>query len=138
MSAKPAAFRRNKRSKTGASRHEVFHNDGVYAGPDDPYLFGRVGIGGPDAERRSYRSFASFRAPDGNGWLFQELTTRFPGRIDSTATTFAPANDLASALRRASTAHGEPEKRSGAADPNWPDWCARYLAAEQAETELPT
>ncbi len=122
----------------GVEVSEVFHNDGVYAGTDEPYLFGRVRVSGPDPAHGSYRSFASFRDPDGNGWLFQELTTRLPGRIDSAATTFASANDLASAMRRASVAHGEHEKRIGAADPNWPDWYAKYMAAEQTGTELPT
>jgi len=46
--------------------------------------------------------------------------------------------DLADAMRRASVAHGEHEKRIGAADPDWPDWYARYMVAEQAGTELPT
>ncbi len=50
--------------------------DADYATPDEPYLFGRLRISGPDPEHRSYRSFASFNDPDGNGWLFQELTTR--------------------------------------------------------------
>src|SRR4051812_23809043 len=63
----------------------------VYAGTDQPYLFGRHRVSGADPEHRSYRSFASFNDPDGNGWLFQELTTRLPGRIDSAATTFASA-----------------------------------------------
>jgi catechol 2,3-dioxygenase-like lactoylglutathione lyase family enzyme len=121
----------------GVEISEVFHNDGVYAGADEPFLFGRVRVGGPDPEHRSYRSFASFRDPDGNGWLFQEITTRLAGRIDSAATTFASANDLANAMRRASAAHGEHEKRIGAADPNWPDWYAAYMVAEQAGTELP-
>ena len=66
----------------GVEVSEVFHNDGVYAGADEPYLFGRVRVSGPDPAHGSYRSFASFRDPDGNGWLFQELTTRLPGRID--------------------------------------------------------
>src|SRR3984885_1622091 len=66
----------------GVQISEVFHNDGVYAGTDDAYLFGKVRVSGPDPEHRSYRSFASFRDPDGNGWLFQEITTRLPGRID--------------------------------------------------------
>ena len=48
---------------------------------DEPYLFGRVRVSGPDPEHRSYRSFASFSDADGNGWLFQELTMRLPGRI---------------------------------------------------------
>lgn len=116
---------------------EVFHNDGVYAGTDEAFLFGKVRVIGPDPEHRSYRSFASFKDPDGNGWLFQEITTRLPGRIDSAATSFASANDLADAMRRASVAHGEHEKRIGAADPNWPDWYAKYMVAEEAGTELP-
>jgi len=121
----------------GVPISEVFHNEGVYAGTDEPFLFGRVRVSGPDPEHRSYRSFASFCDPDGNGWLFQEITTRLAGRIDRAATTFASANDLATAMRRASVAHGEHEKRSGAADPNWPDWYAAYMVAEQAGTELP-
>jgi catechol 2,3-dioxygenase-like lactoylglutathione lyase family enzyme len=122
----------------GVEVSEVFHNEGVYAGPDEPYLFGRLRVKGPDPEHRSYRSFASFRDPDGNGWLFQEITTRLPGRIDSAATSFASKNDLVSALRRASAAHGEHEKRTGGQrDENWPDWYAEYMVREQAGGELP-
>ena len=123
----------------GVEVSEVFHDaGGVYAGMDEPYLFGRIRVSGPDPEHRSYRSFASFHDPDGNGWLFQELTTRQPGRIDSTTTTFASTNDLASAFRRAEAAHGQHEKRTGQRDENWPDWYAAYMVAEQAGTELPT
>ena len=123
----------------GVAISEVFHDaNGVYAGPDEPYLFGRRRVSGPDPEHRSYRSFASFQDPDGNGWLLQEITTRLPGRIDPAATSFGSARDLASALRRAEAAHGEHEKRLGKRDENWPDWYAQYIAAEQAGTELPT
>ncbi len=121
----------------GVQVSEVFHNEGVYTGRDEAFLFGKVRVSGPDPEHRSYRSFASFKDPDGNGWLFQEITTRLPGRIDPAATTFASESDLANAMRRASVAHGEHEKRSGAADANWPDWYAKYMVAEQAGTELP-
>jgi catechol 2,3-dioxygenase-like lactoylglutathione lyase family enzyme len=122
----------------GVEISDVFHSEGAYVGKDDPYLFGRVRVSGPDLQHGSYRSFASFSDPDGNGWLFQELTTRLPGRIDSAATTFASANDLASAFRRAEAAHGEHEKRMGGQrDENWPDWYAAYMVAEQAGTELP-
>ena len=122
----------------GVAISEVFHDAaGVYAGTDEPYLFGRLRVSGPDPDHHSYRSFVSFRDPDGNGWLFQEITTRLPGRVDPATTAFASANDLASAMRRASVAHGEHEKRIGAADPNWPDWYAKYMVAEQAGTELP-
>jgi catechol 2,3-dioxygenase-like lactoylglutathione lyase family enzyme len=124
--------------RRGVEVSEVFHGaDDVYAGPDEPYLFGRTRVNGPDPEHRSYRSFASFSDPDGNGWLFQEITTRFPGRIDTTATTFASGNDLASAFRRAEAAHGEHEKRIGQRDENWPDWYAAYMMAEQSGKELP-
>ena len=123
----------------GVEVSEVFHGgNNVYAGPDDPYLFGRVRVSGPDPEHRTYRSYASFKDPDGNGWLFQEVTTRLPGRIDSAATTFASVNDLASAMRRASKAHGEHEARTGGQrDENWPDWYATYMVAEQSGKELP-
>ena len=121
----------------GVDVSEVFHNEGVFAGPDEPYIFGRARVNGPDANHGSYRSFASFSDPDGNGWLFQEVTTRLPGRIDATTTSFASANDLAAAFRRAEAAHGEHEKLTGQRDANWPDWYAAYMVAEQAGTELP-
>jgi catechol 2,3-dioxygenase-like lactoylglutathione lyase family enzyme len=92
---------------------------------------------GPDPKRMSYGSFFSFNVPDGNTWLVQEVTTRHPGRIDSAATTFGSANDLASAMRRAAAAHDEHEKRNGARDGDWPGWYAAYMAAEQAGTKLP-
>jgi catechol 2,3-dioxygenase-like lactoylglutathione lyase family enzyme len=124
--------------RRGVEVGEVFHGGGdVFAGPDEPYLFGRIRVNGPDPSHSSYRSFASFRDPDGNGWLFQEITTRLAGRIDSTATSFASANDLANAFRRAEAAHGEHEKRTGQHDANWPDWYAAYMVAEQSGKELP-
>jgi catechol 2,3-dioxygenase-like lactoylglutathione lyase family enzyme len=132
------AAARNEFLRRGVQISEVFHNEGVYAGPDEPYLFGRIRVSGPDPEHRSYRSFASFHDPDGNGWLFQEITSRLPGRIDSTSTSFASTNDLVSALRRAAAAHGEHEKRNGGKfDENWPDWYASYMVAEQAGKDLP-
>jgi catechol 2,3-dioxygenase-like lactoylglutathione lyase family enzyme len=132
-----AAARREFNGR-GVEISDAFHNEGVYAGPDQPYLFGRLRVGGPDPEHRSYRTFASFNDPDGNGWLLQEITARLPGRIDSTATSFASTNDLVTALRRAATAHGEHEKRTGGQyDENWPDWYASYMVAEQAGKELP-
>jgi catechol 2,3-dioxygenase-like lactoylglutathione lyase family enzyme len=131
---------RNDLLGRGVEIGEIFHGgDGVYAGPDEPYLFGRIRVGGPDPDHGSYRSFASFSDPDGNGWLFQEITTRLPGRIDSNATSFASTKDLAGALRRAAAAHGEHEKRTGGQhDENWPDWYAAYMVAEQAGAPLPT
>ncbi len=129
---------RDELLRRGVEISEVFHDaGGVHTGPDEPYLFGRRRVSGRDPEHRSYYSFASFSDPDGNGWLFQEVTTRLPGRIDPATTAFASANDLASALRRAEAAHGEHEKRTGQRDANWPDWYAAYMVAEQAGKELP-
>ena len=92
---------------------------------------------GRDPKRTSYGSFFSFNDPDGNTWMVQEVTTRHPGRIDSAATTFGSANDLASAMRRAAAAHDKHEKRNGQRDGDWPEWYAAYMVAEQAGTELP-
>ena len=120
----------------GVDASEVFHTEspGAQFGPDG--TSGRVS--GPAPEHASYSSFATFCDPDGNGWLLQEVTTRLPGRVDVAATVFASTPDLTSALRRAAAAHGEHEKRTGQADPNWPEWYAAYMVAEQAGDELPS
>jgi catechol 2,3-dioxygenase-like lactoylglutathione lyase family enzyme len=129
---------RSELQSRGVEVSEVFHGAaGVYAGADEPYLFGRHRVGGPDPDRGSYRSFASFKDPDGNGWLFQEVTARLPGRVDAGDTTFTSSTELAAALRRAAAAHGEHEKRTGQHDANWPDWYAEYIVREQAGKELP-
>ncbi len=122
----------------GVAISEVFHDSaGEYAGPDEPYLFGRLRVSGPAAEPASYHSFASFHDPDGNGWLLQEVTTRAPGRIE-TETTFASVADLAGALRRAGAAHGKHEERTGGQyDENWSEWYAEYIVREQSGEELP-
>jgi catechol 2,3-dioxygenase-like lactoylglutathione lyase family enzyme len=116
----------------GVDISEIFHGaDGVYSGPDEHYLFGSIRVSGPDPEHRSYRSFASFKDPDGNGWLFQEITSRLPGRVVGN-TSYASINDLAQALRRAEAAHGEYEKSLGRRDENWSDWYADYMLREQS------
>ena len=59
----------------GVKVSEIFHGGGdVHTGADEPHLFGSVRLSGPDPERRSYCSLASFNDPDGNGWLLQEIT----------------------------------------------------------------
>jgi catechol 2,3-dioxygenase-like lactoylglutathione lyase family enzyme len=130
---------RNELRGRGAEVSEIFHPVGdVHSGTDEPYLSGRNRVSGPDPHRGSYRSYASFRDPDGNGWLLQEITARLPGRVDAHETTFASSTDLAGALRRAAAAHGEHEKRNGGQhDANWPDWYAEYIVREQAGEPLP-
>jgi catechol 2,3-dioxygenase-like lactoylglutathione lyase family enzyme len=112
----------------GVAVSEVFHDVGGvfhHAGVE-----GRVS--GLHPTRNSYGSFASFSDPDGNGWVFQEVTTRLPGRIDTDGASYASPIELASALRRAAAAHGEHEKLTGQHDENWPDWYAAYMFREQA------
>jgi catechol 2,3-dioxygenase-like lactoylglutathione lyase family enzyme len=126
---------RDQLVRCGVKVSEVFHAEapGAQFLPD-----GSEGqVSGPAADRGSYRSFATFCDLDGNGWLLQEITTRLPGRVDSTVTSFLSVQDLAGAMRRAETAHGEHEKRTGERDANWSDWYAEYIAAEQAGTDPP-
>ena len=121
----------------GVDVGEVFHGGDAHAGPDEPYLFGRRRVSGMDPAHGSYRSFASFKDPDGNGWLFQEVTARLPGRVEAD-TTFASSSEPAAALWRAALAHGEHEKKIGKHDDNWPVWYADYMVREQAGKELPS
>ena len=123
----------------GVAVSELFHPDPkVHSGTDEPFIAGSRRVSGPDPARGSYSTYASFKDPDGNGWLLQEITTRLPGRIDAQETTFASTADLAAAFRRAAAAHGEHEKRTGGKhDENWPDWYADYIVKEQAGQPLP-
>lgn len=120
---------------SGAEVSEVFHPEapGAQFELGDPSGRAR----GPAPDRESYGSFATFSDPDGNGWLLQEVTTRLPGHVNATETTFASVSDLASALRRARTAHSRHEKQRQA-DADWAHWYASYMAAEQAGEELPS
>lgn len=110
----------------GADVSDVFHR----GGPGQPAVNGR------DPQRRSYFSYATLTDPDGNTWLLQEVTSRFPGRVEG-GTTFSSISDLAATLRRAAAAHGEHEKLTGEHDVNWPDWYAEYIVREQAGQPLP-
>jgi catechol 2,3-dioxygenase-like lactoylglutathione lyase family enzyme len=117
----------------GVDVSEVFHD----AGGVFHHAATEARVAGPAPEHADYGSFASFRDPDGNGWLLQEIKVRLPGRASAT-TQYDDAPDLAEALRRAAAAHGEHEARTGQADPDWPDWYAEYMVRERAGEELPT
>ena len=60
---------RDELREAGVDVSEIFH-------------FGREHerLDGPDEQRTSYGSYASFSDPDGNQWTLQEITTRLPGR----------------------------------------------------------
>ena len=80
---------------------------------------------GRDPKGRSYFSFASFTDPDGNSWLLQEVTTRFPGRGFSSVDV-ATMKEL---LREAEARHGEYEPT--APKHQWPDFYAEYIVARE-------
>ncbi|MEU4292860.1 VOC family protein [Kribbella sp. NPDC026596] len=127
---------RDEMAGHGVEVSEVFHpgTPGAQFQPVDS----DSRVGGPDGDHASYGSFATFTDPDGNGWLLQEITTRLPGRIEATETTYASVEDLQQALTRAATAHGEHEARNGGVrDAEWPAWYAMYMVAEAAGDELP-
>jgi catechol 2,3-dioxygenase-like lactoylglutathione lyase family enzyme len=111
----------------GVEVSEVFHDAGGGLGAGF-----RAGTesqaAGPDPQRRSYASYATFRDPDGNGWMLQEIKERLPGRA-----THAPLNGkttgiLLEALKSAATAHGVHEKELGKPDPDWPQWYAEHMS----------
>ncbi len=120
----------------GADVSEVFHTDTPGA-QFEPHGTGDR-VSGPAPGDPSYGTFATFRDPDGNGWLIQQITTRLPGRVDRRDGLHIGKRP-GGALRRAAAAHGEHEKRIGGEyDTNWPDWYAEYMAREQTGEELPT
>jgi hypothetical protein len=111
--------------RRGIEVSEVFHGSNVHTGTDEPYLFGRLRVGGPDPAHTSYSSFASFHDPDGNGWLLQEVTTRLPGRGVSNF-DIATMTEL---LRETEEHHGKYEPT--APKHHWSGWYAAYIVARQ-------
>ena len=110
----------------GVKVSDVFHFTG---GPfnntgENPRVTGR------DPQGRSYYSFASFKDPDGNGWLLQEIKERLPGREwTSTSARATDVANLAELLHETEQHHGNYEKTHG--KHNWWDWYAPYLNARQ-------
>ena len=107
----------------GVNVSEIFH----YAGGPFNNAVENPRVAGRDPQGRSYFSFASFEDPDGNLWLLQEITTRFPGRLwDSPRTDIST---LATLLRETAEHHDPYEKTH--AEHDWWDWYAPYLSARQ-------
>lgn len=107
-------------ARHGVEVSDAFHREGGKFAP------------GPDPNRASYNSFASFKDPDGNDWLLQEVTTRLPGRATSPLAVYDSEANLADALRRAAEAHGRQEGEAGRDDPYWANFYAHFLAEESA------
>jgi catechol 2,3-dioxygenase-like lactoylglutathione lyase family enzyme len=116
---------RNELLRRGVETSEVFHGGTEHTGEDEPFLFGLLRVSGPDPGHDSYRSFASFHDPDGNGWLLQEITTRLPGRGLS---SFDVAT-LTELLRETEEHHGQYEPT--APKHHWSSWYAAYIVARQ-------
>ncbi|HMH94902.1 MAG TPA: VOC family protein [Streptosporangiaceae bacterium] len=106
---------REELTSHGADVSEVWHGAG---------LFADLRVPGPDPERRSYRSFATFADPDGNSFLLQEVTERLPGRVWPTDVAA-----LAGLLHETADHHGAFEAVAPPHD--WWDWYAVYLDARQ-------
>jgi catechol 2,3-dioxygenase-like lactoylglutathione lyase family enzyme len=98
----------------GVDVTEVFHR----AGPGEPPQ------SGPDPNRQSYGSFATFSDPDGNGWLLQEVRTRLPGRGLS-----MDVASLTELLRETEERHGQYEPT--APKHHWSGWYAAYIVARE-------
>jgi len=104
----------------GVDVSEVFHFDGNVL-----RVTGTKGrLPGPEPNRSSYFSFASFSDPDGNSWLLQEVKARFPGR--GLSSDVATLTDL---LRETEDRHGEYE--AAAPKHHWSEWYAGYIVARQ-------
>jgi catechol 2,3-dioxygenase-like lactoylglutathione lyase family enzyme len=117
---------RNDLISRGVNVSEVFH----YAAGPFNYSVKNPRVAGHDPEGRSYYSFASFEDPDGNRWLFQEITTRLPGREWKSARAQAlDVATLAELLHETEQHHGQYERTHG--KHNWWDWYAPYFSARQ-------
>ena len=107
-------------SGRGVDVSEVFHFQGdLLNARSNGHTPGR------DPKGRSYFSFASFTDPDGNGWLLQEVTTRFPGRGFSSVDV-ATMREL---LRETEERHGGYE--ATAPKHHWSEWYAAYIVARE-------
>ena len=107
----------------GAEASEVFHAGTPGAQFQPNGTSGRVS--GPAPEHASYRSFATFSDPDGNGWLLQEIKTRLPGRGLSSMDVAT----LTELLREAEKGHGDYEPT--APKHHWSGWYAAYVVARE-------
>jgi catechol 2,3-dioxygenase-like lactoylglutathione lyase family enzyme len=109
----------------GVNVSEVFHDAGGSLGGGF-IAATEARAAGPDPQRRSYGSYASFSDPDGNIWLLQEIKERLPGRVTRASLNGQATGILLEALRSAAAAHAVHEKELGKADSDW-KWYAEYM-----------
>jgi catechol 2,3-dioxygenase-like lactoylglutathione lyase family enzyme len=110
----------------GVDVSEVFHDAG--GSPGGGFIAAtEARAAGPDPQRRSYASYASFSDPDGNVWLLQEIKERLPGRVTRASLNGQATSILLEALKTASVAHGVHEKELGKPDPDWAQWYAEHM-----------
>jgi predicted enzyme related to lactoylglutathione lyase len=77
---------RDELLRRGAQVSELFHDTGgVFHHAD-----GKGVSGGPNPQRQSYATYASFSDPDGNGWLLQEVSARLSASVEAGDPRFAP------------------------------------------------
>jgi catechol 2,3-dioxygenase-like lactoylglutathione lyase family enzyme len=86
--------------RRGIAVSEPFHD----AGGIFHHAQGKSLVSGPNPQRKSYASYASFSDPDGNAWVLQEVTARLTGHIDDGDTSFTP--ELTSVVRHAAAGDG--------------------------------
>ena len=109
---------------------EAARGELIGRGADVSEAFHFTALGGPrasgrDPNGRSYGTYASFRDPDGNSWLLQEIKTRLPGRGQS---NFDVAT-LTELLREAEERHGKYEPT--APKHHWSGWYSAYIVARE-------
>lgn len=107
----------------GADVSEVFHPGAPGAQFQPVGSNGR--LSGPAVDHQSYRSFATFSDPDGNGWLLQEIRTRLAGRGFGSL----DVANLTELLREAEQRHGEYQPT--APKHHWSGWYGAYIVARQ-------
>lgn len=105
----------------GIAVSEVFHR-GLFFGTAPR-------TSGPDPERRSYQSYASFDDPDGNRWLLQEVTQRAPNRVTPSKPHSTSTAALTQLLHEAEQHHATYE--ATAPKHHWSDWYAAYIVARE-------
>jgi len=108
-----------------AARAELNGRGAAVSEPFHFTSFGAPPAPGPDPDGRTYSTYASFKDPDGNSWLLQEIKMRLPGRGLSNL----DVSSLTEFLREAEMRHGD--YQATAPKHHWSDWYAAYIVARE-------